>query len=228
MKYLLIMLIFLLTGCNKTTLKLENIKSIEYNNINFIDENFNDLKENLLKLEFNCSKENNNNETSLKIVTDNNLYNIYILNDYIEFKENDKYCFCKNKNVEQIYNMLNELESLYNNDSFYTITYTNNYEDNSNDEIIKIDKNDNYIIINSMYDLYNFSINEIKVNNNEYEEIDLIYNKDFINKNNIIIRKDDFTNIKISFSTKYNYIVNIIPYLEDEILKFKKEFVQKK
>ena len=124
--------------------------------------------------------------------------------------------------------MLNELESLYNNDSFYTITYTNNYEDNSNDEIIKIDKNDNYIIINSMYDLYNFSINEIKVNNNEYEEIDLIYNKDFINKNNIIIRKDDFTNIKISFSTKYNYIVNIIPYLEDEILKFKKEFVQKK
>ena len=79
-----------------------------------------------------------------------------------------------------------------------------------------------------MYDLYNFSINEIKVNNDEYEEIDLIYNKDLINKNNIIIRKNDFTNIKISFSTKYNYIVNIIPYLENGILKFKKEFVQKK
>ena len=38
----------------------------------------------------------------------------------------------------------------------------------------------------------------------------------------------NFSNIKITFSNKYNYVVEIIPYYENEVLKFKEKIYQKK
>ena len=226
MRYLLILLLFFITGCSNTKLDLENIKSVEYNNIYIIEEDYKNIKDSLLELNFTCSNTKTIDGDLLKIVTNDNLYEIYISNNYyMEFKQNNKYCLTSDTN--KIYDELNNLQKKYSNSEFYNITYTNNYEENENDEIIKIDKNDNYIIINTLYELYDFSINEIKQNNDTYEEINLIYNKDMIDKNNIVIRKDDFTNIKISFSNKYNYMVTIVPYLENETIKFKTTFVQK-
>lgn len=229
MKYLFIILIFLFTGCNNLTLNLDNIKSIQYDNVNLIEEDFDIIKNDLSKIKFSCSNSSNIEGSLLKIITSSDIYEITMSNNYyMEFKNNNKYCLTKDNNIKEIYENLNNLKNKYNNNNFYTIEFTNNYVENENDEFIKIDKEDNYLIINSSYELYNFSINEIKINENTYEEINLIYNKDIINSDNIVIRKNDFTNIKISFTNKYNYTVNIIPYMENNVLKFKEEFIQKK
>lgn len=229
MKYLFIILIFLFTGCNNLTLNLYNIKSIQYDNVNLIEEDFDIIKNDLSKIKFSCSNSSNIEGSLLKIITSSDIYEITISNNYyMEFKNNNKYCLTKDNNVKEIYENLNNLKNKYNNNNFYTIEFTNNYVENENDEFIKIDKEDNYLIINSSYELYNFSINEIRLSENIYEEINLIYNKDIISSDNIVIRKNDFTNIKISFTNKYNYTVNIIPYMENNVLKFKEEFIQKK
>lgn len=229
MKYLFIILIFLFTGCNNLTLNLDNIKSIQYDNVNLIEEDFDIIKNDLSKIKFSCSNSSNIEGSLLKIITSSDIYEITMSNNYyMEFKNNNKYCLTKDNNVKEIYENLNNLKNKYNNNNFYTIEFTNNYVENENDEFIKIDKENNYLIINSSYELYNFSINEIRLSENIYEEINLIYNKDIISSDNIVIRKNDFTNIKISFTNKYNYTVNIIPYMENNVLKFKEEFIQKK
>ncbi len=229
MKYLLIVLLFLITGCSNTNLNLEHIKSVEYKETSLIEEDYEKIKQELQNIKFDCSNKLDIEGNLLKIVTNNDLYEIYISdNYYMELKKNDKYCSTKDVKVKEIYKNLNTLVSKYNDKNFYNITYTDKYNENELDEIIKIDKNNNYIIINTIYDLYNFSINKIKPNENGYEEIDLIYKKDFVNSGNIVIRKDDFTDIKISFLNKYNYMINIIPYVENDELKFKQEFMQKK
>ena len=229
MKYLFIILIFLFTGCNNLTLNLDNIKSIQYDNVNLIEEDFDIIKNDLSKIKFSCSNSSNIEGSLLKIITSSDIYEITMSNNYyMEFKNNNKYCLTKDNNVKEIYENLNNLKNKYNNNNFYTIEFTNNYVENESDEFIKIDKENNYLIINSSYELYNFSINEIILSENIYEEINLIYNKDIISSDNIVIRKNDFTNIKISFTNKYNYTVNIIPYMENNVLKFKEEFIQKK
>ena len=84
----------------------------------------------------------------------------------------------------------------------------------------------NGTIIND--EIYNFTINEIETDNNKYSEINLIYFNEKIDKRNIVIRNNNFSNIKITFSNKYNYVVEIIPYYENEVLKFKEKIYQKK
>ena len=226
MKYILVILIILFTGCKKNTIDLSVINSIQYNNTIILESDYDNIKKIVSTINFNCSNNKKLESNILKIVTGDYIYNLNILNDYIEYEKDDKYCISSDESVKVLYEQLDNLEEIYNNDNFFTLNITDNYEENDKDEIIKIDKGNKYLIINSLYDIFNFSINEIKLNNDSYEEINLLYNKEKIT-NNIVIRKNDFRNIKISFSTKYNYVINIIPYLENDTIKFKKQFYQK-
>lgn len=229
MKYVfIIMFLLTMTGCSNKKLELDNINLIKYNDTVFINEDYNIIKNDLLKLSFKCHKNKSVEGKNLQIITNNNLYNIYISNNYyMEFFDNNMYCSTNNKKVENILNNLEDLEKKYNN-KFYSITNIQNYNANENDEIIKIDKSDNYLIININDEIYNFTINEIETDNNKYSEINLIYFNEKIDKRNIVIRNNNFSNIKITFSNKYNYVVEIIPYYENEVLKFKEKIYQKK
>ena len=149
MKYVfIIMFLLTMTGCSNKKLELDNINLIKYNDTLFINEDYNIIKNDLLKLSFKCHKNKSVEGKSLQIITNNNLYNIYISNNYyMEFFDNNMYCSTNNKKVEDILNNLEDLEKKYNN-KFYSITNIQNYNVNENDEIIKIDKSDNYLIIN--------------------------------------------------------------------------------
>ncbi|MCM1370732.1 MAG: hypothetical protein NC181_02430 [Clostridium sp.] len=231
MKYLLLIFVFFLTACSKTNLDINEIRSITYNETKIIEDDFSKITNNLMKLEFTCTDSKTITGSHLKIITNNNIYNIYISdNYYMEFMENDKYCLSKDENIKEISEELKDIEKIYNDDTFFNIVNTNKYEEDPNDLLIKVDKSDNYIIINTSYELYDFKINEIKINDNDiinYEEVNLIYENEHIKNFNIIIRKSEISNIKITFRNKYNYLVTIIPYLEDDEIKFNITFKQK-
>ena len=55
-------------------------------------------------------------------------------------------------------------------------------------------------------DVYNFKIHQIERNNDAIQEIDLVYDSEFIDKKILIrIDKNNISNYKINFKNKYNY-----------------------
>ena len=118
MKYVfIIMFLLTMTGCSNKKLELDNINLIKYNDTVFINEDYNIIKNDLLKLNFKCHKNKSVEGKNLQIITNNNLYNIYISNNYyMEFFDNNMYCSTNNKKVEDILNNLEDLEKKYKKD----------------------------------------------------------------------------------------------------------------
>ena len=223
MKKFILLTVLLLTGCT-SNMNIKNVLSMKYNNTIILEKEYDEIIKILTKINFSCGKKKYDDFNLLTLTTNDNIYNINISTDHkIEYKENNQYCNAEEEIVENLNNYLKDIEFKYNNESFYNLEYITEYNENNKDYIIKLDKNNSYLVINSIYDLYNFKINEI--NNNE--EVNLLYSKDIINKGKILIRKKDINNIKISFETEYNYIITIIPEINNDIITYKKTYKQK-
>ena len=110
-----------------------------------------------------------------------------------------------------------------------SIRKENDYLATNHDSIIKLDKSHDYIIINSIYPIYEFKINEIEFNesDNSFTDIDLLYSVDLLEAHkNVVIRKEILNNpnFKISFKNPYNYFINILPIkTENGNINFKTE-----
>lgn len=221
-KILWIICLLLITGCNKENIIVDKPLSIVYNTINIVENDYNWIIDKLNNLEFNCGKSKNISGNLLSVTTNYKIYKFHISsNYYMEFKKNDKYCYTKD--TEKVNDLLNNLEKLnqkYRDITFYNIRTEQNYDDKEKDIIIKLDRENDFTIINSIYPLNNFKINEIEYDNENqsYTETDLIYSNDILETNNdIIIRKQILhnPNFKISFTTQYNYLVTILPILNE-------------
>ena len=70
------MFLLTMTGCSNKKLELDNINLIKYNDTVFINEDYNIIKNDLLKLNFKCHKNKSVEGKNLQIITNNNLYNI--------------------------------------------------------------------------------------------------------------------------------------------------------
>lgn len=86
--------------------------------------------------------------------------------------------------------------------------------------VIKLNKNNDYIVINNSLLINNFKINEIEYNKkaNNYIETDLLYSYQQIKNNQaIIIRKEilENPNFIISFTNPYNYLSTILPIINE-------------
>lgn len=225
MKIIIIMitLTLLLTGCTKLDIN-SNITSITYNNHVIDESDYGNIVDYLNSTTFYCGKKQNYNEHTLIVGTNEEIFNFHLSNNYyMEYQKDNKYCYTKNKEV--VKNLITTLDNLinkYTDISTYNINYIKGYEENNKDFNIKLDKNNDYIVINKNESISNFKINEIEYTDNDYEEINLIYSEDLIDKNSIVIRKDliNNPNIKISFINSYGYTVNIIPVLEEESIIF--------
>lgn len=215
MKIFLLIFILLINGCsNSHTLNINNIQSINYNNIILIEKDYEEIINKINTLEFKEKEINNTTSNNLKIVTNDKIYNFNISNDIIYYEENNKIYGADNS----LNNILNDIENKYNDLSFFNISY-NKCDINNNNTLIKIDNTNNCLIINTNEVLYNFRINSVMSINEEIIENSLLYQKDEIKNNEILIKLNVIGNpkTKISFDTKYNYTVTLLPTFNNEL-----------
>jgi len=227
MKAFLLILIFLISGCSNThKLNVTNVQNINYNNINLIDNDFDDIVDKINLLKFEQKDVENIDDNNLKIVTNEKIYNFKVSNDIIYYEENNKTYVSENSNLD---NILNNIKNKYTDFSFFEIKY-DKCNINDNNTLIKIDNTNNCLIINTSEALYNFRINSVISINEEIIENSLLYQKDEIKSNEILIKLDILGSpkTKISFDTKYNYTITLLPIYNNNGLELNISNIQKK
>jgi len=167
-------------------------------------------------INFNDKEITGNFNNTLLIKTNNDIYRISISdNYYLKYENNDKILYSsESENIKQLLNTLTSIKEKYINQQFYTIEYETNYEINNDDFLIKLDNQNNIFIITTSLPINNLRINDIEYIDDNYNDINLIYNNNDVVTNKIIIRKTinkENPNFRISFTTPYNYVVSIIP-----------------
>lgn len=226
MKKFLFILIILISGCSKGyRLNIDNIQTISYDNINLIESDFELIKKKINKLEFKKKETDETAHNVLRVVSSEDIYNFNISNDFIYYKKNNETYISDNKSINTI---LNEIKTKYTDTSFFEVSYDKCEENKS----IKIDNSSYCLFLKTNEMLYNFKINSISMTHDYLEETDLLYEKDEVKSNEIMIRVDilDKVNIKISFDTKYNYTISMLPIynIEENKLNLNLTSVQKK
>ncbi len=215
MKKLLIFLcIFLICGCQKSLEINGKITEIKYNDVLIAESDFESI-EKLINKSYNKNEEKDL-ANKLTIKTNKDIYYFSLSDDEI------KYGGKVAKNTE-LNNYLRDLTDKYTNMNFYTIDYMKNYEANSDEKSILLDKTSNYIIINFGKKVMNFKINEIEEENGKFSDIDLLYSMDSVNEGKVIIRKSidmSIPDIRISFENEYGYSISIIPIYDDGKVQF--------
>lgn len=219
-KILLLLIILTLTGCT-TEVKLDgDITEIKYNDSLILKDDFNEIQK-MLNTEFKNGNENTQNNLTIKTTKD--IYYFKVSDNYLEY--NKKYA--KNTKLNKY---LKELTNKYYDTNFYDIKYDKEYDEDKNNININLDKTSNYIIIKFKDTIKDFKINEIEYKHKEYKDIDLLYEKDIIDGQTVIIRKSINMNkadMRISFSNKYNYNISIIPTYKDDEIQFETNYEMK-
>lgn len=219
-KLMIILCIFLFCGCSKTLDIQGKITEIKYNDVFINKDDFDDIKK-LINMNYDKS-EDKDLSNKLTIKTTDDIY-YFSLNDE-ELKYDGKVAY-----NDKLNSYLQSLTDKYTNMDFYTIDYMKNYEANSNDHTILLDKTSNYIVINFGEMVSNFKINEIEQADDKFVDVNLVYDENSIDEGTVIIRKSvsyDIPDIRISFENKYGYVVSIIPtYNKDkDAVEFKTTF----
>ncbi len=219
-KIFVLLCILLICGCSQTLNIQGKITEMKYNNI-FIDNNDFESVKDLINLTYD-KNDTRDFSNKLTVKTTDDIYYFSLSDDEIKYGNKVAYNDKLNK-------YLQKLVAKYTDMGFYTIDYMKNYESNSDDETILLDKTSNYIVINFGEKVRNFKINEIEQVDDKYVDVNLVYDKDSFNESKIIIRKSinyETPDIRISFENQYGYVVSIIPmYNKDkDIIKFDTTF----
>ena len=222
-KIIILLISFLLFGCSKTLDIHGEITEIKYNNVLINEDDFDDIKKMINNTYEKDEKKDLANKLTIKTTDD--IYYFSLSDD--ELKYDGKVA----ENTE-LNSYLQSLTKKYTDKDFYTIDYMKNYEANSDDQTVLLDKTSNYIVINFGEKVSNFKINEIETENDKFKDVDLLYSQNDVNESKIIIRKSvnyETPDIRISFENKYNYVVSIIPTYnsEKDVVEFKTTFEAK-
>ena len=223
-KILILILLFFITGCSSKLNINNEINSIKYNNNNIYYQDYDTIINDLNSIKWNCVKNDNNyNESNLIINTKDSIINFYFSNNYyMEYKNNNKYCYTKNKKVvKKLKNNLDNLINKYKNTNFIELELVDNYDYDEKEAIIKLNKSNSYLVLDVNEDIYNFKIHQIEKNNGAIQEIDLLYDSEFIDKKILIrIYKNNINNYKINFKNKYNYDFEIFLNYNENVFTY--------
>ena len=223
-KILILVLLIFVTGCSSKLNINNDINSIKYNDNNIYYQDYNTIIHDLNSIKWNCDKKDNNyNESNLIINTKDSIMNFYFSNNYyMEYKNNNKYCYTKNKKVtKKIKDNLDSLINKYKNTNFIKLELVDKYTYDENDTIIKLDKSDSYLVLDIADDIYNFKIHQIEKNNDTIQEVDLVYENEFINKKILIrIDKNNISSYKINLKNKYNYDFEIFLNYNENVFSY--------
>ena len=222
-KIIILIIPFLLFGCS-SNLEIEGkITEIKYNDVLINEDDFDNIKK-MINTTYD-KKEDKDLTNKLTIKTTKDIYYFSLSDDELKYDgkvgENTK-----------LNTYLQKLTKKYTDKNFYTIDYMKNYEANSDEQTILLDKTSNYIVINFGEKVSNFKINAIEQDGDKYKDVDLIYSQNNVNESKVIIRKSinyETPDIRISFENKYNYVVSIIPTYNNgkDIVEFKTTFEAK-
>ena len=220
-KILILLLIILFSGCTKQNIIINDVLSITYNDNKIVENDYADIIESISKIDFYCGKQRDDDfNNTITITTNKDIYKFNVSNNYyMEYLNNNNYCYTKNSDkVKELSESLKKTIEKYNDISYFTIRNEKGYTVEQDATFVKLDKGNNYIIVNSIYPLYEFKINQIEIKNEEIKEISLLYSAEVIDKKrNIIIRKEVMKNsdFMITFKNQYGYTVNIVPIIND-------------
>lgn len=213
-KIVIILTLLLITGCKQKLNINEEIININYNEYNIQQNDYSSILKTLNEINFSCGKDRRYNGNLLSVSTTNSVINFTISDDYyIVFPQDNKYCYSKEEKVKNLVFLLNGIIKRYTSDDFYNIRFMYDYIESDDETNIRLDKSNQYVIIKLDEPITSLKINEIEFKDNHYEEINLIYQKEKLNQNTIVIRKEinELPNYKISFVNKYGYTFHIIP-----------------
>ena len=99
---------------------------------------------------------------------------------------------------------IKEVVDKYKKDDFFNISLVKNYDTNNSDFLIKLDDSNNYVIINTYLNIYDFEV----INNNYVSNTQNKINK--IENNKIIcIETSNLNDLFIKFKNPYNYEVTL-------------------
>lgn len=223
-KILILILLIFITGCNSKLNINNEINSIKYNGNNVYYQDYNIIINDLNSINWKCDKKDNDyNESNLIINNKDSIMNFYFSNNYyMENKNNNKYCYTKNKKVvKKIKDNLDNLINKYKNTSFIELKLVDNYDYDEKEAIIKLNKSNSYLVLDVNEDIYNFKIHQIERNNGAIQEIDLLYDSEFIDKKILIrIDKNNINNYKINFKNKYNYDFEIFLNYNENVFTY--------
>lgn len=224
-KLLNLCFIILLCGCSNKTININNIQNIDYDNITINEKELADIQTYFEKL--TLKKENNDfNASNLTITTNDKIYTFMVEKNEIFYKEEDEIYLVTNS--KDIINELSSIKQKYIDFSFFNITYDNCFK-NDNDLFIKINNSDKCLKIETTKTLFNFKIYTLDIDDPNLSEKELVYESEEI-ENNIVIKTDisEIPNIKISFDTKYNFSLSLIPIYKNQKLDNNISFKQKR
>lgn len=220
-RIIILLCVFLLCGCDKTLDIHDKITEIKYNNIYIDEDDFSEVKK-LINTSYSKG-EDKDLANKLTIKTTDDIYYFSLSNEEIKYDG-------KVASNTKLNSYLQGLTKKYTDKNFYTIDYMKNYEANSDEQTILLDKTSNYIVINFGKKVSNLKINEIEIIDDKYVDTNLIYSLEDVNKDKVIIRKSinyENPDIRISFENEYGYIVSIIPIYNNDTLEFKTTFKAK-
>ena len=171
-KVIWLLCVILLCGCSKTLEIQGKITEIKYNDVLINEDDYDEVKK-LINTTYN-KNEDKDFSNKLTIKTTDDIYYFSLSDDELKYDgkvgENTK-----------LNTFLQKLTAKYTDKNFYTIDYMKNYEANSDEHTILLDKTSNYIVINFGEKVSNLKINEIEVENEKFTYVDLLYSEDNVN-----------------------------------------------
>lgn len=221
----LFMIIFLvtITGCsNSLTLNENEIMNITYHNTNILKEDYDTILPFFKNIHFSRRKVDSKFTPIITITTKDKLYHFSMSPNYdLTCQDGKKQYYSRNKKTNQkLIQQLKKLQKKYRNKDFYQIKYVTDYKEKKNDTIIKIDHVNEYFQLKFILPITELKIHKVEQQGSTYQDIDLIYQSNKINIQNLIMirvnpRKDYF-HYRITFTNKYGLTTSIIPTYDIE------------
>lgn len=232
---ILIILLLFATGCTiNTKLKENEIITIKDNSIVLLSKDYKQLLQHINHLSFSKREENIKVNNTLTITSKDNIHIFQISKDHkIKYQVGKNIYYSNNqKTIKKIQTLLANLKKEYLKRDFFQISELKKYEEKKNDLIIKIDNVSQYFSLTSTQEIKQFQIHKVEWKNNQYHDIDLIYeNKKITKGKRIVIRMNpqkDYYRYRISFTNEYGLTVSIIPTYEIEketgLLQYVKDY----
>lgn len=218
--FLAILLSIILTGCEKTfTINQEEVQKISYDNVTILEKEYSSIINFFNQLNWKKGTLKENTTNTLILTTKENINTIFLTDqNHLTYQINNQTYYSKDASISDFIQYLNKKKQAYLDDTFYSIELLSDYQKEENDILIKLEQGNYYYILESEETITDFRIHELEKKENTFEDINVLYQKELIEKRNkIIIRiqnpKENF--IRITFSTSYGYEISIIPIYDE-------------
>ncbi|MBS7020736.1 MAG: hypothetical protein KH135_02545 [Firmicutes bacterium] len=230
MKKYIIMLFVIAAGVTAcvsktTTVDIKEITGIRYQNKQVNEHDFDEISKMISKIQFQNRKMSVKNDSSMFITTKENMYKFIISNEStMKYTMNDTIYYSKDKeNIKKLITYLEGLSDKYRVQNYYHAKIDNHYQKKENDIYIKLDnalEHETQIVIEAKEDIHNLRVHDIEYTkeNNTYQDMDLIQDKNVVKKGNKIVVKgkvDKIPSFRIEIQNKYGYKTTFLPYYDD-------------